>query len=1113
MLQNKRDRIVAGLVLGAVGAWLAPAGYAALGWGIGSTIGNLLFPSSSETSQQGPRLSDLKAQSSVYGIPIPVTYGAIRLAGNVIWALDIVETTHTETTTSGGKGGGSSTTTTTTYTYSQSFAVAICEGPIVGIRKIWANGKLIYSLADNADNATISASNEAAVGFIFYQGTETQEPNSLIQADKGISATPAYRGTVYVILTDLQLADFGNRTPNLEFEVVKAGGLSFIFTALPEVSTLAGVNSYYFWGYNVGKQYSSVGSKDGTLLYVITATGIEVWDTSGNGTPQYLRSFTVSPAPLYLALNENSTRLFCANYSVFSVFNADAQGNLTEQNTVPVSISSELLTTFDGDNMYAQIGGYLTKWAGILGGALIETIINTDNPQHADGALCNAGSYLYRVQYSLGLQVFAKSDLSLLFTDIANQGTQGCSIIVSPSGQYLFTGSQNGGNGGFIRVWSLANPAAPSYITTVTHGGGNPYFLQIRGNYLYIAGKTAGIGRYLTVIDISNPASPVVVTSQSADSGGSSMSDVSSISLHGNYVTIGRTENNSGPPVMIDSVFFANNVMSKNTVPLSSIVSDICLRAGVGPASIDVTSLTDQVDGYVVRQGTARSWIEPLMQAFYFDVVESGGKIKFVKRGQSSLLTIVEDDLAAAKSSRSLDPLKKTRKQEVELPSSFEIKYMDTVSAYLPGTQMSQRSATSSKNVVSLSLTIAMSANKAKQVADVLLYEAWIARTTAEFSVGWKYAHLDAADVVSVVRSNITHIVRITETDFAGGVVSIASATEDPSVYSQVSVGASQPASSEVVLSRPNTTLKLLDIPLLRDQDDGYGFYVAAAGVAPGWKGAQVFKSVDDGATWGAIENPITVEATIGVARSVLPQFNNHDVFDESNSVTVLLGKGSLASVTRDQVLSGANAALIGDEIIQFRSASNPSPMLYVLTGLLRGLRGTEWAESSHAVGERFILLDPAKLSIFAGLASEYGVLRRYRGVTFGKFLQDVGDTPFTHTAVERVPYSPVGLGGGRNAALDLTIKWVRRSRIAGTWNNYADTPLGETSELYVVKIFADGTYTTIKRTISGITIQTTTYTAANQVTDFGSAQATIYWSVCQVSSTIGNGREAKGIT
>jgi hypothetical protein len=64
----------------------------------------------------------------------------MRMGGNIIWATDFREETKT-TTQGGGKGGGGGKVKTTEYLYYASFAVALCEGPITGIGRIWADGK------------------------------------------------------------------------------------------------------------------------------------------------------------------------------------------------------------------------------------------------------------------------------------------------------------------------------------------------------------------------------------------------------------------------------------------------------------------------------------------------------------------------------------------------------------------------------------------------------------------------------------------------------------------------------------------------------------------------------------------------------------------------------------------------------------------------------------------------------------------------------------------------------------------------------------------------------------------------------------------------------------
>ena len=70
--------------------------------------------------------------------------------------------------------------------------------------------------------------------------------------------------------------------------------------------------------------------------------------------------------------------------------------------------------------------------------------------------------------------------------------------------------------------------------------------------------------------------------------------------------------------------------------------------------------------------------------------------------------------------------------------------------------------------------------------------------------------------------------------------------------------------------------------------------------------------------------------------------------------------------------------------------------------------------------------------------------------------------------------------------------------------------PLGEVSELYDVDVF-NSTFTTLKRTITSTT-PSVTYTAAQQTTDFGSGQTTLYLRIYQVSEVAGRGHVLQAI-
>jgi len=217
---------MAQLALGAAGAVAGfaiggPTG-AKIGWMVGSAIGGSLTKSKLPTVY-GPRLNDLTIQSSAYGNAIPIPFGRVRLAGNLIWSGGRVEHTRVSTQRQGGKGGGGTKQTTVEYYYTCSFAIALCEGAIVGVRRIWANGALIYNIDPEANGGTILGT---GLPLTVYTGSETQDPDPVIESFLGVGNVPAYRGTAYAVFNDLLLEQrWGQSIPNFEFEVVCAGTL------------------------------------------------------------------------------------------------------------------------------------------------------------------------------------------------------------------------------------------------------------------------------------------------------------------------------------------------------------------------------------------------------------------------------------------------------------------------------------------------------------------------------------------------------------------------------------------------------------------------------------------------------------------------------------------------------------------------------------------------------------------------------------------------------------------------------------------------------------------------------------------------------------------------
>jgi hypothetical protein len=199
--------------LGVLGATLSGAALGSQAGALaGSFIDQALFGASGRTRRvEGPRLSDLQVVASTEGAAIPRIYGRVQIGGQIIWAADIEEQAVTRKAQGSGKGGAgggvAAAKGATTYSYFASFAVALAEGEISAIGRVWANGSEI---------------DLGQVSHRLYTGSRDQQPDSLIAAHVGADAAPAYRDTAYIVFERLALAAYGNRIPQLSFEVYRS---------------------------------------------------------------------------------------------------------------------------------------------------------------------------------------------------------------------------------------------------------------------------------------------------------------------------------------------------------------------------------------------------------------------------------------------------------------------------------------------------------------------------------------------------------------------------------------------------------------------------------------------------------------------------------------------------------------------------------------------------------------------------------------------------------------------------------------------------------------------------------------------------------------------------
>ncbi|MEO0370078.1 MAG: glycoside hydrolase/phage tail family protein [Pseudomonadota bacterium] len=170
---------------------------------IGRSIDQKLMGQGSEAIETG-KISRLRLTGTGEGDAIARVWGKMRVSGNIIWASEFLETRTVVSGGGGGKGGAPSAPTQIRYSYSVNLAVGLCEGEVTHVGRVWADG---IELA--RDSLTMR----------FYPGTQDQLPDPKIEAIEGNGTVPAYRGTAYVVIEDLNLTEFGGRVPQFTFEV------------------------------------------------------------------------------------------------------------------------------------------------------------------------------------------------------------------------------------------------------------------------------------------------------------------------------------------------------------------------------------------------------------------------------------------------------------------------------------------------------------------------------------------------------------------------------------------------------------------------------------------------------------------------------------------------------------------------------------------------------------------------------------------------------------------------------------------------------------------------------------------------------------------------------
>lgn len=1101
------------VVLGTIGAVVGgyfggPAG-AQIGWAIGSSIGASM--ETNETLVVEPTLTDLRVTGTDYGQAIPYVKGRGVVAGQIWWNTDRKPVVHVTTNTEGGKGGGpAQETTTVSTTYDMDLLIGLTDNQIVGVSRVWANGKLVYSATTGASAGTIQASSDTPLWdrMTVYTGDVSQTPDPAYELAVGAGNAPAYRHRGSVFIQNLHLGSSGQMVTFL-FEVVEAGDIttgltesarfSSVFTAGEPVYTKRGVlwyinspsiNSLHALALPGVQEITSFAlaiGDEAVPIAVDAATGLlYAWGYSGSGS-NIIWSFSESGiATKYL----HGSSAILNNKGVVDSFGQLWIPNVTTSTFSRVNAFDATAHTcvFSGSISTAPMnfGKFLANAQGIAGRLYFRSNSNTGTRGIAFiNVLTSAVTKIYDAPgLSQPPGVLDEEEQVIYTADFDGGGTSISRFIkIDLSGNVLASVVAPGGTIGVTGM--VLDGAKRLWVFTTVTGGS--HVLVYQGMTLLYDAVLAG--SRLLVPDYAFTSSAL------AYNGGSN-----SFAIY---------------------EYFQGGLVNYGSRTVQEVAESLLDRAGMDSSLYDASALsflTRDVDSLVVSQVTStRQVLEQLSSTYFFEAVVSD-KLYLRPRGGASVAAIAYEELGATESDAAdfSDAFNIQKGSELELPAQVGVNYRNISSDFNPDLQMSDR--LSSAMPVSISSVqipaIGMLPSEAKLVANTILLDLMVSRISSKISLLANYSYLEPTDVVTLSdEDGNSYRMRLVRMQDKFPVIEFEVVLDDSTILAGQGITSTDYGNQTEVLGIPLTILSLLDIPILFDRDDSPGMYAAMMGAAvENWRGATLYDSSDDSVYHS--RDSVTASATIGICYSPLGDWTGARVFDERNSVQVYVGNGSLTSAARADLLNNLsiNACLIGSELVQFRTAALIGTGIYQLSGLLRGGRGTEWAMTGHATGERFVLISSSGIVRVVLANFELGINRFYKAVSAGRTLSSATAVPFTCEAVGLKPFAPASARIARNGSDDATITWNRRSRLAVRMigSSGINVPLGEDAEQYEVDIFSDGTFAVLLRTISTATAEAL-YLASEQTTDGLTPGDPVSFRVYQISTAVGRGYPLQG--
>lgn len=1034
--------IIGGVIGGPVGAQ------------IGATAGGIIGGWVSPTQIFGPRLTDAQTQTAMDGVPRAYGDGTFPCKGNLIWQ-DIVKE---HKNSDDGKGSGQEQIT---YTYTRSYAIGVCKGPISGYKIIKRNGKIVFDARTDAELSAlgytaeqIAESRAAQAKFrkvcTLYYGTADQLPDPTIVAAKGVGNVPGYTGTAYIVLTDDEtmqgevaqyefvVANCGDRTEDYGVSKLLVTGSNLAIggpvfakadaTATPDFEGIAQSTGADMAG-AVPDIYNGLWVAVNHEVRYSADLG-ETWQT---GTLPLTNGGThlVGGADGWLA--QDRVRVSGSGYA-----RSPATPSAFESFQFSFRISPVEAPTVSWLTMTRYLDGYY--YADRTGALIRSPTLTSGEWELIGGNRPDSIAWFHDVQM-FGGELYAtvqKGTGALGSPDVRSQlrkwnaaDENWNTILIDLTGVGALQPWQMQANDDYL----IVHCNGAEYVYTSADNFAEPHATGISGNYVSTIYDST-IGRQITEanglfflisdtqcvstedgVTFSAPVTLPIKSAQGIVSGSGVGPGWHELPDAPGYYVNSSTGAIIGPPGTQISV-------CKPT--LGEIVSRQCAKR-ISTDVIDVSELTDEVTGFrVAAPSSPQKNIQALQPGYFFDGSEFDGKLHFPKRGGADSFALTIDDLCE----RDGDLIQWERTQEPELLRKVTVAYLDPDTTYTATTQQWERRSGTVKaeGEGAIELPVVGSKDWAAQVAHKADKVAWAESDKCTFHTTIERADLVTAAVGTIKdEAGTVHRVRLERIEDEGLKRMIEARRTRADVYESTVTGASKPLplfpGSNI---RGPTDGLLLNLPVVVDANDVPGIAWAAAGFLSGWAGGTLqFQRAGQWVDAGTV----TLPATVGTLLSALPAHGG-DV-DTTNTLSVRMN-GDLESVTFTNLLQERNplAILYDDgtaEIVQFQTATEVAAGEYDLTTLLRGRLNT--VRGDHATGARVVFLD-SFVKYAALQPTDVGTTLTYRFVSLGTDPDAAAVQALDLTTMESQTEWPVFDLAVEKAGDDYTLTWRKRDRL-----------------------------------------------------------------------------------